>query len=309
MFALTAAIPLLAFWLMEKRTGRLRRLFSLASPRRRDLVAVAVALAVLPALVAVAAAQPVVIHRQSVTQRGDAQAFVVFDTSESMTARDGLDAPTRLDRAKGEADRLISKLGAIPVGIATMTDRVLPNLMPTTDLGLLLRTVDTSVGINKPPPIELYPGRATTLQALYPVATDSMFPPGVKHPILVVFTDGEASPLPHQFGFALAKQLTIPPLLVHVWAPNERIYVRGHVDRRYRPDPASDHVLNQFAEATSGHVFGEQDLGALVRAIRSEAGTKPATTLTLGYGRDALGPWFLLAGVVPLGFLLYRRNV
>jgi hypothetical protein len=295
---------------MEKRTGALRRLFSLASPRRRDLVAVAVSLAVLPALVAVAAAQPVVVHRQSVTQRGDAQAFIVFDTSQSMTARAGPDAPTRLDRAKRDADRLILRLGAIPVGIATMTDRVLPNLMPTTDLGLLLRTVDTSVAINMPPPIELYPGRATTLQALYTVPRNNMFPPGVKHPILVVFTDGEASPLPRQFGFALAKQLTIPPLLVHVWAPNERIYdARGRVDPRYRSDPASDRVLSQFAEATSGRVFGEQDLGGLVRAIRSEAGTKPATTLILGYGRSALGPWFLLAGVVPLGFLLYRRNL
>jgi hypothetical protein len=28
----------------------------------------------------------------------------------------------------------------------------------------------------------------------------------------------------------------------------------------------------------------------------------------LGYARIALAPWFLLAGIFPLGFLLYRRN-
>jgi hypothetical protein len=28
----------------------------------------------------------------------------------------------------------------------------------------------------------------------------------------------------------------------------------------------------------------------------------------IGYARVALAPWFVLAGVVPLGFLLYRRN-
>jgi hypothetical protein len=29
----------------------------------------------------------------------------------------------------------------------------------------------------------------------------------------------------------------------------------------------------------------------------------------VGYARVALAPWFVLAGVIPLGFLLYRRNL
>ena len=306
---LTAAIPLLVFWLMEKRTGRVRRIFSLASPRRRDLVVVAAALAVLPALLAVAAAQPVVVHRQRVAERLDAQAFVVFDTTQSMNARESPDSPTRLERAKRDAERLVRRLGSIPVGVATMTDRVLPDLMPTTDLALVLHTIDASVATNEPPPIEQYRGRVPTLQALFPISRNNLFPPGVKHRILVIFTDGETSPLPHQLGFAIAQQLTIPPLFVHVWGPNERLYVKDRVDPRYQPDPASGSVLSQFAEATKGRVFGEQDLGALVHEIHSEAGTRPARMMTLGYGRSALGPWFLLAGIVPLGFLLYRRNL
>ena len=32
-------------------------------------------------------------------------------------------------------------------------------------------------------------------------------------------------------------------------------------------------------------------------------------TTFLGYERVALGPWFLLGGVVPLGFLFWRRNL
>ncbi|HZT93795.1 MAG TPA: vWA domain-containing protein [Gaiellaceae bacterium] len=302
-------IPLAAFALMERRTGRVRRFFSLAAPRRRDLAVVAVALAVLPALVAVAAAQPVVVHRQWVTERLDAEAFVVFDTSQSMTAQAGPNAPTRLERAKQEALQLIPQLSQIPVGIATMTDRVLPDLMPTADLALVRRVIAGSVGINQPPPIERYSGRATTLHALFPVSNDNLFAPETKRRILVIFTDGEASPLPHALGYDIAQQLTIPPLFVHVWAPNERIYVHGRVDPRYRPDPASLSVLRQFATDTRGEVFGEHDLAGLVRAIRAEAGTKPARAKTLGYERSALGPWFLLAGVVPLGFLLFRRNL
>ena len=31
-------------------------------------------------------------------------------------------------------------------------------------------------------------------------------------------------------------------------------------------------------------------------------------TQVLGYARVALAPWFVLAGIIPLAFLLYRRN-
>ena len=303
-------LPLGAFLLMEGRTRRLRRLFSLVAPRRRDLLAVAIALALLPALVGVAAAQPVVVHRQALRERIDAQAFIVFDTSLSMSAQSGPNAPTRLEQAESEARTVIPQLGDIPVGIATMTDRVLPNLMPTTNSALVLRTVDQSVGIDEPPPSQQYPGRATSLQALFSVSPDHLFAPAVRHPILVVFTDGESKPLPRGgIGFDLAQQLKVPPLFVRVWAANDRIYVHGRIDPRYRADPSSGKVLGRFASATHGHVFALNDVGALLQAIRVQAGSQPAQTLILGYARVALAPWFLLAGVVPLGFLFWRRNL
>lgn len=308
-FALTAAIPLAALLLMEGRSRRLRQLFSLATPRRRELVTAAVALALLPVLVAVAATQPVIVHKQTLKERVDAQVMLVFDTSLSMSARGGLHAPTRLARSKQEARALIPQLGDIPVGIATMTDRVLPNLMPTTNVGIALRTVDQSVWINEPPPSLKYPDRASTLEALLPLASDNLFPPGVRHRILVVFTDGEEQALPPFSSLqSLAQQVSIPPLFVHVWAPTEHIYADGRIDRNYAPDPSSTGVLTQFAGLTHGHVFREGDVNGLLDAIRAEAGSKPATTSTLGYARVALAPWFLLAGVFPLGFLLYRRN-
>jgi hypothetical protein len=302
-------VPLAAFFRTEERSKRVRRLFALAAPRRRDLAAVMVALALLPVLVAVAAAQPVVVRQRSLTQRADAQAFFVFDTSLSMSARAGRGAPTRLDRARRDAQHILPTLGDIPVGIATMTDRVLPDLMPTTDLGLVGRTLQQSLGINRPPPSQQYRGKATTLQALFTISSSHLFAPGVTHQILVVFTDGESNPLPQGVAFALAQQMKIPPLFVHTWSPSERIYVHGRLDPRYVPDPASTGVLSQFAELTHGHVFGEHDLGALERTIHAEAGGRPATTQVLDYARIALAPWFVLAGVVPLGFLFWRRNL
>jgi hypothetical protein len=302
-------VPLAALALMELRTRRLRRVFSLRTPRRRELVAAAVALALVPALVGVAAAQPVVIHRQAVTERVDAQVYIVFDTSLSMSARTGPHGPTRLARAKREAEALIPQLGNIPVGIATLTDRVLPSLLPTTGVPLVLRTVNQSVRIDEPPPSLRYHGRASTLESLAELEGDRIFPPGVEHPMLVVSTDGEEKAPPPFTGLSYAQQFAIPPFFVHVWAPTERHYVDGRIDPNYLPDPTSSSILAHVAALSHGRVFREGDVGGVLAAIRAKAGSKPSTTTLLGFRRVALGQWFLLGGVVPLAFLFWRRNL
>jgi hypothetical protein len=181
--------------------------------------------------------------------------------------------------------------------------------MPTPTTALALRTVKQSVRIDEPPPSLRYHGRASTLEALVPVIGDRLFPPGVKHPILVIFTDGEMKAPPPFTGYSFAQQVTIPPLFVHVWAPTDHIYSQGQVDQAYQPDPTSTQTLTHFASLTHGHVLREGDAGSLLDAIHAEAGSKPATTKLLGFSRVPLGPWFLLAGVVPLGFLFWRRNL
>jgi hypothetical protein len=295
---------------MERRSRVLGRLFSLRESTRREVGNMVIALGALPALLAVAVAQPVVVHRQLVTQRSDAEIFVVFDTSLSMSARSGPRAPTRLERAEHDLEQILPQLGDIPVGLATMTDRVLPNLMPTTDDALIERTIQQSIGINEPPPSRLYRGEATNLNALFPLPTYRLFSPSArKHSILVVFTDGESPPLKPGTGYALAEALTIPPLFVHTWAPNEHIYRNDRIDTRYQPDPQSESILQEFAQATRGKVFAETDLSGLVQAIRAKAGPTRKRTTLLGYSRVALGPWFVLGGVVPLGFLFWRRNL
>jgi hypothetical protein len=308
LFALAVAIPLAALWLTQANMRRIQRLFSLTPTRRRELVGVIAALALLPVLLGVAAAQPVVVRHHSLGVRSDVQAFLVFDTSTSMSARQGPDGPTRLTRAKREAEAVVPKLGDIPVGLATMTDRVLPDLMPTPNFGLVINTLRQSVGIDRPPPTQRYRGRATTFQALFPIANSQFYSPGVRRQILVVFTDGEDAPFHSAADFDLAHAMTLHPLFVHVWGPTERIYKHGRIDPRYRPDPTSGPTLSRFAAASGGQVFGEDDTHGLVQAIRDEAGSSHARTTIVGYARVALAPWFVLAGVIPLGFLLYRRN-
>jgi len=196
LFALAAAIPLAALLQMERRGRDVRTILGVPGPGRRALAPVVIALGLLPVLVSVAAAQPVVVRRQLVPERRNAQAFFVFDTSRSMLASSGPGRPNRLERAKLIARRLEETLTDVPIGIASMTDRTVPELMPTADSSLFERTLTESVGINEPPPALSYgTGRSTNLRALVPLATSHFFSPGVTHRLLVVFTDGEIEPL------------------------------------------------------------------------------------------------------------------
>jgi hypothetical protein len=308
LFALAAAIPLAALWVTQSNVRRIRGLFSLAPIGRRELTSVVGALALLPMLVGVAAAQPVVVRHRSLGERSDSQVFLVFDTTLSMAARKAPGDPSRLQRAIREAETILPKLGDIPVGVVGMTDRALPELMPTPDQGLVVRTLRLSVGINRPPPSEYYRGQVPILQSLFPIANSNLFNPGVRHPILVVFTDGETDPLQPGIGSVLARSMPVHPLFVHVWASGERLFGHGRLDAKYQPDPKSGEVLNQFARLSRGHVFEENALGDLVRTIRADAGNTPVRTSVLGYARVPLAPWFVLAGIIPLGFLLIRRN-
>ena len=309
LFALAAVLPIAALVLARRRVAAVRRLFSLPQPSRRGLAAGVVALALVPALVGVAAAQPVVVRQTPYVQRGDAQAFVVFDTSLSMTARAAPSAPTRLDRAKQEALKLMPLLGDIPVGVASMTDRTLPIVMPTSDVGLFDRSVLQSVAIDRPPPSQYYKGRATTFTAIASMGQAAFFPPGVSHGVLVVFTDGESSHLPTDFRLTIRQTSALVPFFVHVSAPGEHVYVKGKVDKRYVEDPESGTALDSFARLLNGRVFREGDVGGLAAAIRAATGHATSHTSVTEYARVALAPWFVLGVIAPLAFLLYRRNL
>jgi hypothetical protein len=307
-FVLAAAGPLAALLVTERRSSKVRALLRLREPNRRPLVQAAAALVLLSALVAIAAAQPVVVRRQLVRERGDAQAFVVIDTSESMRASSGPHQLSRLARAKKVALRLERALGDVPVGIATMTDRVLPDAMPTTDPALFDRTMAQSVGIDRPPPSQQYHGaRATNLQALVPVTNSHFFSDVVKRRLLVVLTDGEASRDLELFGLGIGH--TLRPIFVHVWKPGERIYRKGRLDPRYVADSGSDALLRKAATVSGGAVFEESQVGSLVHAAKRVVGQGTEESRVDAYARVALAPWVALAGILPLGFLFYRRNL
>lgn len=306
LFGLAVVVPLAALWLTEQRARQVRQILRVAAGPRA-LWPVVLALVLLPMLVAVAAAQPVVVRPQNVSERADAQAFVLFDTSLSMEAAAGPHATDRLARSKILAAKLERALPDVPFGIATMTDRSLPNLMPTVDQTVFDRTVDQAVAIDSPPPSQPHQGRATTFDALVPMVQSNFYSQGVQRRLLVVFTDGEAvhvSPL-----LKLELQRRVAPVFVHVWQPGEHIYkANGRVDPRYSSDPTSGLQLDNMAKLTDGRMFSEHDLGGIERAARAAVGRAQSHTFVSAYARVPLAPWFILAAIAPLAFLLWRRN-
>jgi hypothetical protein len=307
LFVLAAVLPLAGLLLTERRAARIRRLLAVVGPRPRTVVPIVAAVVALAALVAVAAAQPVVIRNKLVSERADAQAFIVIDTSLSMRASAGPGKATRLQRAKRMAMRLQQSLSDVPTGIVSMTDRSLPNLMPTTDQALFDRTIRQSVGINQPPPSQLYKDRATTFDALIPLVGSHFYSDGVQRRLLVVFTDGESAKISPLFRLQLQRRVT--PVFVHVWEPNERIYNHGRPDPRYVADPTSAAALDEIARITgSSRAFPESESGAVARAARNAVGRAGTQTRIDAYARIPLAPWFVLGGILPLGFLLWRRN-
>lgn len=308
LFVLAVALPLAALAFTERRAGRIRRLLRVASPGPRTLVPIVVALVALTALVAVAAAQPVVVRQQLVNERADAQAFILFDTSLSMSASAGPGQLTRLQRAKRLAVKLQHALSDVPIGIASMTDRSLPNILPTTDRTLFERSVAQSVQIDSPPPSQLYKGRATTWDALIPLVESHFYSPGVQRRLLVVFTDGEATKISPLLQASIERR--VAPVFVHVWAANDRIFHKGKAVPGYVADPTSEAALEQVARITGAPPpFSENDLRGIVRASRDAVGRAGTEAHVDSYARVALAPWFVLGGIVPLGFLLWRRNL
>jgi von Willebrand factor type A domain len=308
LFVLAAAVPLGALALTERRADQIRRILRLNAPGRRALGPIVIALVLLPALVAVAAAQPVVVREQLVSERADAQAFVVFDMSLSMRASQGPGRPTRLLRAKKLAVRLQRSLSDVPMGIASMTDRSLPIIMPTTDTAFFRRAVEQSVAINEPPPSQQYATRATTFAALVPLVESHFFSQGVQRRLLIVLTDGESTRISPLLKLTLHRRVT--PVLIHVWEPNDKIYSKGRADRRYVADPSSMKALDDLAEITgASHAYNEEDMSAATHAARDAVGRAGTQTHIDAYARVALAPWFILGGVVPLGFLFWRRTL
>ena len=309
LLALTAVVPLAVLVLRERRARAVRAALGLAQRPWPSLLPLAAALAAAPCLLALAAMQPIVETTRTIDERTDAEVFVVADVSRSMLASARSGSPTRLERVQAQAEALRAHLPGVPVGILSLTDRVLPHLFPTADDGVFRSTIVKSIGIERPPPELFFSTRATQLNALAAVPERGFFSPSARKRLLVVYTDGESQPVDTELTRAFERRPAVETLFVHVWNGDERIYETGVPERGYTPDPGSADALRRAAELTGGRVFDESDGAGAAEAAAAAIGDGPTRQRILEGERRALMPYATMLALLPLGFVLFRRNL
>lgn len=317
LLALVVLVPLAAFLGVSRRAARVRGAVGLPrAPLRLRLVPI-IALFAVAGLLGLAAAQPVLQRTTTRRVRSDAEVLMVIDVSRSMLAQRSPAAAARIERAKAAAARVRASLPGVPVGIASLTNRVLPHLFPSADEGVFEATLERAIGIERPPPGSSFisavqPGlaNATSLSSLAAVATQRFYSPAPSRRLLVVFTDGESPRVAAQTVGRSLRGAGVETVFLQFWAANERVFTAdGTPEPQYRSNPAARSILDQLAATTQGRVFDEKSLGAAVRRAREILGSGP-TRVEEGERRRplALAPYLAAAAFLPLALLLWRRD-
>jgi hypothetical protein len=306
---LAVALPVVALALAQFRAHVARAVLRLPGPRT-NLWPVVAAIVVLSALLAAGAAQPVLERERGVTVRSDAEAFFVFDTTRSMAAADSAGGATRFDRAVALAKRLRAALPELPVGIATLTDRVLPHLFPSSRAAVFHSTLDQAIGVERPGSVQRGNALGTNLAALVVVPRTAFFSPESKRRVLVVFTDAETRPFETNELRVEFRRAPIATALVRVGNEGERVFSKdGVADPRYRPPATVAGELATFAAATRARTFDEDELGGVLDFMRRSVGAGGPRAKAKEVDPTPLAAWVFGFAFFPLAFLLWRRNV
>jgi hypothetical protein len=305
---LLGAMPLAALLLTEQRAARVRTLLHLRRPTTLAALAPAVALVVASALVATAAAQPVLVERDEQLVRRDAELYVVIDTSRSMLAASDAEAPTRFERAQQVATTLRREFADLPIGLVSLTDRALVHLFPTTDAAAYAATLRRAMGVDRPPP-RAPSQRASKLSGAGEISIWNYFSPAAKRRLAVVVTDGEGQRNdPRDIRETLRDGVRVSLAFVHVWASGERVFGATGPEAAYTADPASRELLADVAAAARGRMFSEADTNELTEWIGARLPPAVPTDVGDRARPRPLAPWAAAAAFAPLAFLLRRRN-
>ena len=302
-------VPLAAGAFVHRRARRMRLRLGVPEPPGRRLLAAVWALLAAGTLIGAAAAQPVLERTATRHVRSDAEVFVVVDISRSMLARSGQGSATRFDRARAVANRLRASLADVRVGVASITDRVLPHLFPSPDEDAFRATLDRSIGIERPPARGSLSVPATKLEAIASVQTQRYFSPAATHRLLVVLTDGETQPVAGaRLGTLFRRPPAIGTIFVQFWGANERVFTRGVPEPQYIANPAARALLESVAASVGGTVYTERQGGAVTQKARELLADGPTVVEGTSERRLALAPFLVFGALLPLGLLLQKRD-
>jgi hypothetical protein len=306
---IAAIVPLAAVIARERKAARLRRALGLAAPPRLARIARAVAVVALLGLLAAAAAGPALPGQRAPAARRDAQAFFVVDVSRSMLAAQGPHRPTRLARAVVFAERLRADLADVPAGIATLTDRVLPNLFPSSDAADFNQVAERSLAVDHPPPARVRK-RSTDFGVLPDLASGNYFGAQARRRLVVLLTDGESAAFDVGWTAQSLRDAHLDLIIVRFWHGDERIYAgRDAIQLGYRPDAAATAWADRLGLAVSRQrSFAEGETAAAAGAARRLLGHGPTGPTATRADLRPLSSYLVAAASFPLAFLLLGRG-
>ena len=297
--ALAGLVPLAVAVLQLRTERRVRRGLDLPEPRPVPGLVRPVALACLFVLLGLAAARPALRLQHERTVRTDVQVNVVLDSSRSMLAASAPGRPERWQRAAAFAARLQRDLPGVPIGLSSMTNRVLPYLFPTSDPRAYQLVLQEAYGIQKPPPALTIDRWLTTFDSLNEGTVRRLFSPNVHRRVLVVLSDAETRQFEARTVLRQLEQAGTTPVVVRFWSAGERIFQPGAASYR----ATQPGVLNTL-RAAGWPAYSESQLGAAVRRIRAAVGSGPS--VRAGYAQEEvqLAWWLALAAFLPLLLLV-----
>jgi hypothetical protein len=303
--ALAALAPLAASLAGRRRADAVLQALGL-TPRSGTHMPRAFAAAAAFVALGAAAAQPALVHQSRVRERNGVEALFVIDTSRSMAASTTPASSTRLDRAIAAAVRMRAAIADVPSGVATLTDRVLPDLLPVPDTASFDAVAERAVAIESPPP-SATAVRATNYSALNEVASGNYFDRRTRRRLVVLLTDGESNPVdPGQIAQGLPAAQGYRFLSVQFWRSDESVYgADGKPESAYRADPLGRLVLRSIANATGGRAYTESRLGSAISDLRRAAGSGPTTpSRTITESRRTLAPYLAALALLLLSLAL-----
>jgi len=295
-----AVLPVAALALRARRDRLVLDVLRLPRPPGRVRAVAATSLAVAVLLAGLAAARPALEVAAGARMRTDAQAYVILDTSRSMAARAGPAAPTRLALARDAARALRDRVGDIPVGIASLSDRPLVHLFPTTDRDAFAAVLADTIGIDRPPPT-VKTIRATDFDALVPLIQDRFFT--APRRVAVLVSDQETDTFDAAFVTAVLRKAHTTLLLLRIGGAGDRIRGEPH----FHPDVAGVNEAERFAHGLGERVYVEHDVAALADRVRGALGDGTTAELPAGTRRIALGPWLVGLSALALALLAVTR--
>jgi hypothetical protein len=308
LIAAVALLPLAAVAIRERRGERVRTTLSLTRAPLRSNAPIAVAAVATVAVLALAAAQPALRVHDVRRARTDAEAYLVLDISKSMAASAHPGSATRLAHAIAAARKVSAGLSDIPQGVATLTDRVLPSLLPTTTPGAVDTVLRDAIAVDQPPPFLADAERATSFQQLQNLGFDNFFGNHLKRRLAILFSDGESAPY---YPLTLATTLQVEHIglvIVRSWGAGDRISGGKKTDP-YRSDPSTTAPLDALARLMHSRVFSVHETGDAVKAARAYLGSGPTVVAGNQDRTVPLDRYVVLAVALPLGFALARRNL